>query len=69
VPVTNWIGCVIDSPFPQETETQVDVFKHVKIEGCGYKLSEEESTEWLGLYGRLMSPIEKEFFGDEVQFR
>jgi hypothetical protein len=61
----DWICCVIDSPFPQEAGTQLDVFKHVKIEGCGYQLSEEELTKWLGFYGRLLSPIEEEVFGDE----
>jgi hypothetical protein len=37
----DWIGCVMDSPHSKETQTQVDVFKHVRIEGRGYQLAKK----------------------------
>jgi hypothetical protein len=52
-------------PLWQETDTQVDVFKHVIIEGCGYQLREEELTAWLKLYCILVSIIEEEVIEDE----
>jgi hypothetical protein len=62
----DWIGCVVDSPHLHENEVREDIFKHVKIEGCGYQLSEEELTEWLELYGKVITPIEEEMFEDGV---
>jgi hypothetical protein len=59
------IGCVVEYPKLHETEIQVGGFKHVKIEGCGYQLSEEELTTWLEHYGRIVSPIEEELIKDE----
>jgi hypothetical protein len=37
----------------------------VKVEGCGYQLSEEELTGWMELYGRVLEPIAEEMLEEE----
>ena len=58
----DWIGCIVENLCLQECENQADIYKHVKIEGCGYQLSEEELTKWLELFGKIIEPIEEETF-------
>jgi hypothetical protein len=58
----DWISCVVDSPHLQGNKSHANFYKHVKIEGCGYQLSEEELTKWLKLYGKVIEPVEEETF-------
>ncbi len=52
----DWLYCALF----KSTLTENQGLKHVKIEGCGYQLSEKELTTWLKLYGRIVGPIKEE---------
>jgi hypothetical protein len=47
----------VDRPHLHENEFRADIFKHVKIKGSGYQLSEG----WLELFGKVISPFEEMF--------
>ena len=65
------IGCKIKgirsrpstvSAFDEVRETG---HKLVKIEGCEYRLAEDEIIAWLSLYGEVVSKLEEDCFRDE----
>ena len=43
-----------------------DGSKVVKIEGCEYRVTEDEILHWLSHYGEVTSKLEEDVFRDEV---
>ena len=48
-----------------ENTSQEDGIKVVKIEGCEYRLAEDEILAWLSLYGETVSELKEDTFRDE----
>ena len=66
---TDVIGCKIRGLKPPPTthsnmdeELLEEGVKIVKVEGCEYRISEEEIIAWLSLYGEVVSEIEEDFY-------
>ena len=49
-----------------DTAPKNDGNKVVKIEGCEYRVSEDEILNWLSHYGEVTSKLEEDVFRDEV---
>ena len=72
--VEDIIGCKIKGiRYRQPTVSAFDNVKQddgvrlVKIEGCEYRLSEDEILAWLSLYGEVKSELKEDCFRDENQ--
>ena len=50
-----------------ENSNQDDGTKVVKIEGCEYRVAEDEILAWLSLYGEVVSELKEDCFRDENQ--
>ena len=49
-----------------DAEPKSDGKKIVKIEGCEYRVTEEEILQWLSNYGEIASKLEEDVFRDEA---
>ena len=64
----NWSLVFLISFSPPTTQSNLDEepleegVKIVKVEGCEYRISEEEIIAWLSLYGEVVSEIEEDFY-------
>jgi hypothetical protein len=72
--VEDVIGCKIKGiRYRQPTVSEFDNVKQddgerlVKIEGCEYRVSEDEILAWLSLYGEVKSELREDCFRDENQ--
>ena len=45
-----------------EEETLEEGVKIGKVEGCEYRIGEEEIVTWLSLYGEVVSEVEEDFY-------